>query len=54
MNINRITSDYNRRLNDLLRFIKDFSNSLDEIVEHFKAVNEKYKKMMLSSIANAF
>lgn len=52
--MNRVTSDYNRRLTDLIRFVGMFVETINELVISFRVASDKHKRSLLQSLGNNF
>jgi dihydroorotate dehydrogenase len=53
-NVNKVTSDYNRRLTDLIRFVSLFVQGASDLAVNFKVVSDKHKRVLLQSIGSNF
>lgn len=53
-NVNKITSDYNRKLTDLIRFVTVFVQGIIEAHSKFRVVAEKHKRGLMQSVGSNF
>lgn len=52
--ITKVTGEYSRRLNDLIKFVGQFIQALSDVSVGFRSTDDKYRKTVLQSVGSTF
>jgi hypothetical protein len=52
--INKITNEYNRKLNDLIRLVALFTDSFANMAMNFKLITDKHKRILIQNAGSTF